>query len=77
MVAHNEVTRKEVTAINLRHATSVVDLNPPSAAGSNGRVKLNDEEEGWVPRPHSFRVTFNNGDAIVFAADKEGDKTMW
>ncbi|RSH82804.1 Bud site selection protein bud4 [Saitozyma podzolica] len=76
LVAQNEVTRKEVASIDLRKALQVVDLNP-NASPKSRVTRVDDEEEGWVARPRSWRVVFADGEGIVFSADKEEDKVTW
>jgi hypothetical protein len=76
LVAQNEVTRKEVASIDLRKAIQVVDLNP-NASPKSRVTRVDDEEEGWVARPRSWRVVFADGEGIVFSADKEEDKVTW
>lgn len=88
MVAYNEITRKEVTTIDLRQAIAVVDLNPDQsqkdlklAAGRKTPGGGGDDDDGGMgifgARPRSFRVEFKGGDGIVFSADKDTDKTTW
>lgn len=89
MVAYNEITKKEMTTIDLRQAIAVVDLNPDQ---SQRDLKLaagrktpggggGDDEDGGMgmfgARPRSFKVEFKRGDGIVFSADKDSDKTTW
>jgi serine/arginine repetitive matrix protein 2 len=89
MVAYNEITRKEVTTIDLRQAIAVIDLNPDQ---SQRDLKLaagrktpggggDDEYDGGMgmfgARPRSFRVEFKSGDGIAFSADKDADKSTW
>jgi len=91
LVAINEVTKKEVTTIDLRKVVGVVDLNAddaPIASGLGGgkragspvsrlTMRLRDDDE--TVRPRSFRLEFGEeeSDGIDFWADRDEDKEMW
>lgn len=86
LVAHNEVTKKQVSTIDLRKATRVIDLDEPASASTPANRMsriLVEEEEGWTVRPNSFRVEFGERQgaavtpAITFSADKAADKKIW
>lgn len=84
LVAYNEITRKEVTTIDLRQATGVTDLNPDQSqrdlqsASKPVRLEMDDEGMGMFgARPRSFRVEFKGGQGIVFSADRDTDKATW
>ena len=78
LVAINEVTKKEVASIDLRRATAISDLN---AAGSTPKSRMTmrgrGSDEGVTSRPRSFLVEFEDGEELIFAADKDEEKTMW
>ncbi|WRT63799.1 uncharacterized protein IL334_000724 [Kwoniella shivajii] len=80
LVAINEVTRKEVTKIDLRQAISVTDLN---AAQDNGTPKSKmtmrprGSDEGFSSRPRSFMLDFKDCDGITFSADTDNSKEQW
>ena len=83
MVAWNESKQKEVVTIDLKHACGVVDLNPDlanmSPASKMTRMTSWDmDDEGYgVARPNSFRVDFDDGEAITFSADSKSEKARW
>lgn len=79
LVAINEVTKKEVASIDLRKATGVVDLNANANGSSpaSRMTRMRDSDEGLERRPRSWMVEFNDGDGIVFWADKDEDKAVW
>lgn len=81
LVAHNEVTKKQVATIDLRKATRVIDLDEPETNAAGNRMsRILVEEEGWTVRPNSFRVEFgerNPDGGITFSADKPADKKVW
>lgn len=64
----NEVTKKEVSSIDLKQATAVVDLNAPSK---------HDDYDPYSARPRSFQLRFTDGETINFTADKDEDKAVW
>ncbi|WVF65953.1 hypothetical protein IAT40_000691 [Kwoniella sp. CBS 6097] len=80
LVAINEVTKKEVTKIDLRQALSVVDLNAEQGGGtpkSRMTMRPRESDEGFGARPRSFMVEFKDGDGIIFAADTDKAKEIW
>jgi len=78
LIAINEVTKKEVTSISLRKATGLVDLNATfGSPTSRATARPRSSEEGFAVRPRSFMVEFGEDDGIVFAADKDNEKTTW
>ncbi|OCF40741.1 hypothetical protein I317_05436 [Kwoniella heveanensis CBS 569] len=80
LVAINEVTKKEVTKIDLRQALSVVDLNAEQGGGtpkSRMTMRPRGSDEGFGARPRSFLLEFKDGDNITFAADTDKAKETW
>ncbi|WVR03570.1 hypothetical protein IAU60_000562 [Kwoniella sp. DSM 27419] len=79
LVAINEVTKKEVTKIDLRQATSVIDLNVEQGGSPKSRMTMRPRtsEEGFSTRPKSFMVEFKDGEGITFAADTDEAKITW
>ena len=83
MVAWKQSKQKEVVTIDLKHAAAVVDLNPDlanmSPASKMTRMTSWDmDDEGYgVARPNSFRVDFDDGEAITFSADNKAEKARW
>lgn len=70
LLAINEVTKREVTSIDMRELKSVVDLNAPK--------KTNDDDyDPYSARLRSFQLRFRDGEGIVFSADKDEDKAVW
>ena len=76
MVAINEVTKKQVTSIDLRKAVSIIDLNDSKQASTSQRRKRG-SDEGLPIRERSFMVEFEGGDGITFSSDKDDDKVLW
>jgi hypothetical protein len=76
LVAINEVTKKQVTSIDLRKAVSVIDLNDSKQASQSQRRKRG-SDEGLPIRERSFLVEFNDGEGITFSSDKDEDKALW
>lgn len=76
LVAINEVTKKQVTSIDLRKAVSVIDLNDTKQASQSQRRKRG-SDEGLPIRERSFLVEFNDGEGITFSSDKNEDKLLW
>lgn len=76
LVAINEVTKKQVTSIDLRQATSVIDINDPKQAATSQRHKRG-SDEGLEVRERSFLIEFKDGEGIIFSADKDEDKALW
>ena len=82
MIAINEVTRKEVTSIDLRKALAIIDVNEADAkVGDSPKSRLTlrprGSDEGMSVRPMSFRVDFEAGEEILFGCDTEEDKGVW
>ncbi|WVQ93585.1 hypothetical protein IAU59_000660 [Kwoniella sp. CBS 9459] len=80
LVAINEVTKKEVTKIDLRQALSIVDLNAEQGGGtpkSRMTMRPRESDEGFGAKPRSFMVEFKDGDGITFAADNDKAKETW
>ncbi len=79
LVAINEVTKKEVTSIDLRRMEFITDLNAIDSSPETARTILRDrdDDEGMTVRPRSFRVEFPSGESIDFSADKDEDKATW
>jgi serine/arginine repetitive matrix protein 2 len=80
LVAINEVTRKEVSSIDLRKAVSLVDLNVDTPAGPSTSTWRNPDEEemGMMRRrPRSWAIQFGGGEEIIFSADKDNEKSLW
>lgn len=83
MVAWNESKQKEVVTIDLKHASAVVDLNPDMANMSPASKMTRmtnwdmDDDEYGMARPNSFRVEFDDGEAITFSADTKAEKARW
>jgi hypothetical protein len=83
MVAWNESKQKEVVTIDLKHASTVVDLNPDMANMSPASKMTRmtnwdmDDDEYGMARPNSFRVEFDDGEAITFSADNKAEKARW
>ncbi|WWC58165.1 uncharacterized protein I303_100701 [Kwoniella dejecticola CBS 10117] len=79
LVAINEVTKKEVTKIDLRQAVSVIDLNASSDGTPKSKMTMRprSSDEGLSTRPRSFMVEFKDGDGISFAADTDKSKEVW
>ena len=75
LVAMNEVTKKQVTSIDLRRMEAIFDLNANDSSPKTARPRNSDE--GMSVRPRSFRIDFAGGESIVFSADKEEDKVTW
>ena len=76
LVAINEVTKKQVTSIDLRKAVSIIDLNDSKQASTSQRRKRG-SDEGLPIRERSFMVEFNDGEGITFSSDKDEDKVLW
>jgi len=76
LVAINEVTKKQVTSIDLRKAVSIIDLNDSKQASTSQRRKRG-SDEGLPIRERSFMVEFEGGDGITFSSDKDEDKVLW
>lgn len=68
--AVNEVTRKEVSTIDLSLAVEITDLNavPREVTG---------DYDPYAARPRSFQLRFTDGETIAFTADKDEDKVVW
>ncbi|KAK8845595.1 hypothetical protein IAR55_006311 [Kwoniella newhampshirensis] len=81
LVAINEVTKKEVTKIDLRKATGVIDLNAdqnPGTPKSRMTMRPRGSEEGFGVRPRTFEVVFGEDDeGIKFMADSDAAKESW
>jgi serine/arginine repetitive matrix protein 2 len=76
LVAINEVTKKQVTSIDLRKAVSIIDLNDSKQASTSQRRKRG-SDEGLPIRERSFMVEFDDGEGITFSSDKDEDKVLW
>nr|XP_019048757.1 hypothetical protein I302_02531 [Kwoniella bestiolae CBS 10118]OCF27687.1 hypothetical protein I302_02531 [Kwoniella bestiolae CBS 10118] len=79
LVAINEVTKKEVTKIDLRQAVSVIDLNAQDNGTPKSRMTMRprSSDEGLSTRPRSFMLEFKDGEGISFAADNDNSKEVW
>ncbi|WWC99204.1 hypothetical protein V866_006099 [Kwoniella sp. B9012] len=79
LVAINEVTKKEVTKIDLRQAISVIDLNAQDNGTPKSRMTMRprSSDEGLSVRPRCFMVEFTDGEGITFAADNDKSKEVW
>ncbi|WWD22543.1 hypothetical protein CI109_107036 [Kwoniella shandongensis] len=86
LVAINEVTKKEVTKIDLRKATAVIDLNADQTSNNSPKSKMTmslrprGSDEGFAVRPRSFEVVFGDeesGEGIRFMADSDAAKESW
>ena len=67
LVCYNEVTRRPVTRIDLVQALSV-DEHPPAEGRDTDEV---------CQVPHSFCLTFRNGERIYLYADSDDKKIEW
>ena len=76
LVAINEVTKKQVTSIDLRKAVQIIDLNDSKQASTSQRRKRG-SDEGLPIRERSFMVEFDDGEGITFSSDKDEDKVLW
>ncbi|WVQ80948.1 hypothetical protein IAT38_003055 [Cryptococcus sp. DSM 104549] len=79
LVAINEVTKKQVSKIDLRLAVGVVDLNVEHNGSPKSRMTMRPRgsDEGLGVRPRSFEVEFKDGEVIVFSADTDALKDAW
>nr|XP_019014530.1 uncharacterized protein I206_00612 [Kwoniella pini CBS 10737]OCF53311.1 hypothetical protein I206_00612 [Kwoniella pini CBS 10737] len=79
LVAINEVTKKEVTKIDLRQAIAVIDLNASADGTPKSKLTMRprSSDEGLSTRPRSFMVEFKDGEGISFAADNDKSKEVW
>lgn len=68
--AVNEVTRKEVSTIDLSQAVEITDLNAVPEVPTG-------DYDPYAARPRSFQLKFADGETIAFTADKDEDKTVW
>ncbi|KZT04730.1 uncharacterized protein LAESUDRAFT_727601 [Laetiporus sulphureus 93-53] len=83
LVAHNDVTKKITSVIDLRKLTAVEDdedirssMKSPSS-GSSSHSRHLDEFDGPYGAQRSFRLLFTHDQVIVFFADTDEDKARW
>lgn len=80
MVAFNDVTKRAITTIDLKKATSLYDdqerntRTPASHVSSNN---YDDEFDGPCGAERSFNLFFSGNQRISFFADTEADKGRW
>ncbi|ORX34827.1 hypothetical protein BD324DRAFT_635198 [Kockovaella imperatae] len=81
LIAINEVTKKEVTSIDLRKALAITDANEEQRVGDSPKSRMTlrprNSDEGLSARPMSFRVDFSDGEEIIFGCDTDEDKAIW